>query len=540
MSIKKQFQLRNSVLLCSAAALVMAAASASASPTPRYIVGYKAGADAKASAAVVRNRGQMKMKIRGMNAMAVELSADAAAALRADPSVAYVEEDAIRYIPTLNAATGDAEDQGTTRDLEANPSSGKEYFLGQDVPYGISMVQADQLPNGGSRAGNRKVCIIDSGYDRSHEDLNNNGNVTGEFDSGTGWWYTDENSHGTHVAGTIAALNNNSGVVGVIPQRQLRMHIVKVFGAAGWIYSSELSDAANKCGDAKADIISMSLSGPAPSATEQAAFDALAAKGILSIAASSNAGTTAPRWPAGYASVVSVGALDVNKQWAPFSNFNPKVELSAPGVGVLSTVPMGFALKSEMSVGGVPYAVGGMTGSPLATATAPLADMGLGGAMDPAMAGKVCLIQRGGGIAFGVKVANCQASGGVGAVVFNLAGQPSFTGTLGTTVTTIPSVTASFAEGTAMQAQLGMSATVTVRPYNYAAFNGTSMATPHVAAVAALVWSYFPMCNAAQIRSTLGKTAMDLGDAGRDVKYGHGLVQARAAYDRLAAMGCNN
>ncbi|MES3024696.1 MAG: S8 family serine peptidase [Pseudomonadota bacterium] len=279
------------------------------------------------------------------------------------------------------------------------------------------------------------------------------------------------------------------------------------------------------------NIISMSLSGPPPSQTEQEDFHALAAKGVLSIAASSNAGTT---------SVVSVGALDVNKQWAAFSNFSPKVELSAPGVAVLSTVPLGFATRSELRIGAVNYVPGAMTGSPRAVGSAPLANFGLGGATDPAVAGKVCLIQRGGGIAFGVKVANCQASGGVGAVVFNSAGGASFTGTLGTTVTAIPSVTASAAEGAAMLAQLGQNASVTVRAYNYDAFNGTSMATPHLAAVAALVRSYFPMCSAAQIRSTLGKSAQDLGPVGRDVKYGHGLVQARAAYDRLHTYGCKN
>lgn len=525
-------------MLCSAAVLGLASSSASAAPSTRYIVGFKAGADNDANAAVIRARGNVKRKIRGMNAMSVELAPEQAAALREDKNVSYVEVDPPRYLPSMEMSA----DYVAPTDIgaAANPASGKAYYLGQVVPYGITMTQADQLPNGGSKTGNRKICIIDSGYDRSHEDLNDNGTVTGEYDPGTGWWYTDENSHGTHVAGTIAALNNNGvGVVGVIPNRQLKLHIVKVFGADGWAYSSELADAANRCADAGANIISMSLSGPEPSSTEQATFDALAARGILSFAASSNAGTTAPRWPAGYQSVVSVGALDSNKNWATFSNYNPKVELSAPGVRVLSTVPMGTALVSSLTVGAKPYEVGSVTGSPRATVTAPLADFGFGGTVDPAMAGKVCLISRGAGLAFGVKVANCQASGGVGAVLYNnVAG--SLNPTLGDTVTTIPSVAASQAEGTAMLAQLGQSATVSVKVGNYAYFDGTSMATPHAAAVAALVWSYFPKCSAAQIRNTLAKSAEDLGAAGRDDKYGYGLVRARAAYDRIATMGCNN
>ncbi|MGX4640553.1 S8 family serine peptidase [Massilia sp. SYSU DXS3249] len=524
-------------MLCSVAMLGFAPSAAQAAPQTRYIVGFKAGADNDANAAVIRARGNVKRKIRGMDAMSVELAPEQVEAVRADQNVAYVEVDPPRYLPSMEMRPDYVD---TAAGSVANPASGKNYFLGQTIPYGITMTQADQLPNGGSKAGNRKICIIDSGYDRSHEDLNDNGTVTGEYDSGTGWWYTDENSHGTHVAGTIAALNNSGlGVVGVIPARQLKLHIVKVFGADGWAYSSELADAANRCGDAGANIISMSLSGPAPSGTEQAAFDALAAKGILSFAASSNAGTTAPRWPAGYASVVSVGALDSDKKWATFSNYNPKVELSAPGVRVLSTVPMGTALVSSLTVGASSYEVGSVTGSPRGTATAPLADFGFGGEVNPAMAGKVCLISRGAGLAFGVKVANCQASGGVGAVLYNnVAG--SLSPTLGTTVTTIPSVAATQAEGTAMLAQLGQSATVAVKVGNYAYNNGTSMATPHVSAVAALVWSYFPHCSAAQIRTTLAKSAEDLGDKGRDDKYGYGLVQARAAYDRIAAAGCNN
>jgi subtilisin family serine protease len=79
-----------------------------------------------------------------------------------------------------------------------------------------------------------------------------------------------------------------------------------------------------------------------------------------------------------------------------------------------------------------------------------------------------------------------------------------------------------------------------VKATNYAYYDGTSMATPHVSAVAALVWSYFPQCSAAQLRSSLDKSALDLGAAGRDVKYGFGLVQAKAAYDRIKSQGCGN
>jgi len=179
-----------------------------------------------------------------------------------------------------------------------------------------------------------------------------------------------------------------------------------------------------------------------------------------------------------------------------------------------------------------------MDGSPIVTATAPLANFGIGDTVNTAVAGKVCLIARG-TIDFATKVSNCQASGGVGAVVYNNAAG-GFLGTLGTTVTNIPSVTASDTEGAAMLNQLGQSATVGVTRTNYAYYDGTSMATPHVSAVAALVWSYFPTCTAAQLRTSLDNSALDLGTVGCDTKYGFGLVQAKAAYDRILSLGCGN
>ena len=283
----------------------------------------------------------------------------------------------------------------------------------------------------------------------------------------------------------------------------------------------------------------MSLGGARASKTEQRAFDALYSGGILSVAAAGNDGTSALSYPASYSSVMSVAAIDENKARASFSQTNAQVEIAGPGVNVLSTVPMGTGSASALSVGSTAYAPGGMDGSPRATVSAPLADFGLGGsAVAGSMAGKVCLVQRG-TVDFATKVSNCQASGGVGAVVYNNAAG-GFGGTLGTTVTSIPSVTASDTEGAAMKLQLGQTATLAVTATNYAYFDGTSMATPHVSAVAALVWSRNLNCTAAQLRNSLNKSALDLGTPGRDTQFGFGLVQAKAADDRIKALGCGN
>ena len=498
---------------------VIGSAAAAAPDTTRVIVAFKPGSGAHVKSAVAAAHGAIKHEIFGMDAMAIEVPLVALKGLQNNPNVEYVEEDVVRRPFALVSA-----------------STGNPYLLGQKVPYGIKQVQADLLPD--SYVGNRKVCIIDSGVDRAHEDIvGNSANMSGQFDSGTGNWYTDENHHGTHVAGTIAAVNNSGvGVVGVNPSARLKLHIVKVFGAAGWAYSSTLASAANQCGAAGANVISMSLGGTTASTTESNAFATLQSKGVLNIAAAGNDGNTVISYPAGYPSVMMVAAIDENRNWASFSQYNTKVEIAGPGVGVLSTVPTNTGTESALKVGTSVYAPGAMTGSPVKSATAPLADFGIGDAVNTAMSGKVCLMARG-TVDFATKVTNCQNSGGVGAVLYNNAAG-GFGGTMGTTVASIPSVTASDTEGAAMKAQLGQSATVTVRTTSYAYFDGTSMATPHVSAVAALVWSYFPSCSGAQIRTSLTKSALDLGAAGRDVKFGYGLVQAKAAYDRIKLNGC--
>ncbi|MES2017163.1 MAG: S8 family serine peptidase [Pseudomonadota bacterium] len=520
--MKKNQAIRLALSVAGACAIV-AGASAAAPDSKRMIVAFKPGAAAHAKAAVLAAKGAIEHEIFSMNAMSVTLPAGALKSLQNNPSVEYVEPDVIRTPFAL-----------------ATPSTGTPYATGQLVPYGIPMVLAGLLPEGDSHTGNRTVCIIDSGVDALHEDLNGN-QFKGIHDNGTGDWFTDELHHGTHVAGTIAAINNaDKGVVGVNPGMLLNIRIVKVFGADGWAYSSTLASAANQCGDNGANVISMSLGGAFSSKTEQKAFDALAAKGVLSVAAAGNDGNSRISYPAGYDSVMMVAALDENKTWAPFSQYNRKVEIAAPGVAVLSSVPTDTGSASSLKVGATVYAPGGMDGSPRATVSAQWADFGLGGSVVAnSMRGKVCLIARG-TYEFGVKVKNCQLSGGVGAVVYNnVAG--SFGGTLGTTTgIVIPAVTASNTEGAAIKGQPGAIAALAVTKASYAYFDGTSMATPHVAAVAALVWSYFPTCTAAQIRASLGKSAEDLGALGRDNKYGYGLVRAKAAYDHINTLGCGN
>ena len=121
------------------------------------------------------------------------------------------------------------------------------------------MVKALEVDN--SNVSNRKLCIVDTGYDLGHEDLQT-ANISGYEGSFTaGPWDEDGHSHGTHVAGTIAAIGNNGkGVIGVVPNGDMNLFIVRVFGnSGGWAWGSSIVAAVEACVDGGSDIVSMSL-----------------------------------------------------------------------------------------------------------------------------------------------------------------------------------------------------------------------------------------------------------------------------------------
>ncbi|WDE11706.1 S8 family serine peptidase [Thalassomonas haliotis] len=413
---------------------------------------------------------------------------------------------------------------------------------GQITPYSIKQSQADQVTFN-ANAG-MKVCVVDSGLDQHHQDFDWN-NITGDNDSGTGNW-NDGGSHGTHVAGTIGAADNNIGVVGMAPG--VAMHIIKVFKDTDgkWGYSSDLAHAAQKCTDAGANIISMSLGGGAANATEENAFDAFTAAGGLVVAAAGNDGDNTRSYPAGYESVMMIGGNSKDNGRYESSQFpscqatrDNCVEVTAGGLDVLSTYPMDTPTLAEIQVGGQTYSATTVTNSetPAGTNfTGSTYHMGTAEATDGGANGNICVIDRG-NISFHDKVKNCEDSGGTGAIIINNEAG-SLSATLGdTNTTTIPVVGASFEDRAALIA--ASSATVDVTATGYNIISGTSMATPGVSGVAALVWSNHTQCTGSQIREVLKATAEDLGDAGHDVYYGYGVVKAKAATDYITEHGCS-
>lgn len=415
----------------------------------------------------------------------------------------------------------------------------------QLTPYAVYQSQANQVSL--NLGAGMKVCVIDSGLDRSNIDFNW-GNITGDNDSGTGNWDVNGGPHGTHVAGTVGAADNGVGVVGMAPG--VAMHIIKVFNAAGWGYSSDLAYAAQKCTAAGANIITMSLGGGGANSTESNAFATFTNNGGLVLAAAGNDGNNVRSYPAGYPSVMMIGANDANNAIADFSQFpsctsgsgkrattDEKicVEVTAGGVDTLSTYPADGATSASLYAGSTAFASSAMENAGSATASTYF--MGLATATNSAAAGKVCVIDRG-TISFHDKVKNCENSGGIGAVIINNeAGMLYATLGEGTANTTsIPAVGAALEDRAALVAASSM--TVTVESSDYGYMSGTSMATPAVAGVAALVWSNFPSCTGTEIRNALKATAQDAGAAGKDVYFGYGIVKAKAAYDYLQTNGC--
>ncbi|WP_017548299.1 S8 family peptidase [Salinicoccus carnicancri] len=217
------------------------------------------------------------------------------------------------------------------------------YAYQQDVPYGIGRVQAPEAHEKGHAGSGVKLGIVDTGIDAAHEDLNVEDGFSA-FDSGEDSApYSDGSGHGTHVAGTAAAIDNETGVVGVAPEASL--YAIKVLDGDGSGSSAGVVRGLEWAIQNEMGVINMSLGSPEPSRAIQDAVDiAFNEHDILVVAAAGNEGNedgtgNTVGYPAQYESVLAVAATDENDTRAPFSSTGPGVDIAAPGASVLSTVP---------------------------------------------------------------------------------------------------------------------------------------------------------------------------------------------------------
>ncbi|MGL5257775.1 MAG: S8 family serine peptidase [Proteocatella sp.] len=195
------------------------------------------------------------------------------------------------------------------------------------------------------------VAVIDTGIQINHPDL------YGQFVTGYDFYYDDNtvydgpsDDHGTHVAGTIAALDNSIGVIGVAPN--VKIMPLKFLGPDGG-YTSDAIDAINYAKNNNADIINASWGGGGYS---DALKNAIESFGRPFIAASGNSGINTdkkPHYPSSYSSsnIVSVAAIDKLGALASFSNYGLNtVDIAAPGVDIASTYPDSYAYMSGTSM----------------------------------------------------------------------------------------------------------------------------------------------------------------------------------------------
>lgn len=309
--------------------------SASVNGNGKYIVVLKEDAGI-ANADVGSRNSQVKAKAYGLlkkngiteeveevygtvlQGFALKMAPGQAKKLALDEDVKYIEPDQLVTLSPI--------------EMEGGKPGGGTTQPAQSTPWGIIRV------GGGLNTTTNTAWIIDTGIDYTHPDLNVDTNRSKTFVSRTAN-ANDDNGHGSHVAGTIAARNNTIGVVGVAPGATLVA--VKVLDKRGsGAYSSVIAgvDYVGANGVA-GDVANMSLGGPISQALDDAVFKA-SAKVKFSLAAGNESDDANNHSPARVngGNIYTVSAMSDGDKWAYFSNFgNPPVDYCAPGVSIKST-----------------------------------------------------------------------------------------------------------------------------------------------------------------------------------------------------------
>ena len=384
------------------------------------------------------------------------------------------------------------------------------------------------------------VAVIDTGVDYRHPDLasniwiNTGENPTNGLDNdGDGYvndYYgydfadnlpspMDSGFHGTHVAGTIAAVGyNNLGVIGV--DYQARIMALRASSDGETLPDSAIIEAIQYATMMKnrgfnVVAINESFGGAGYDSAEVSAMQQAGNVGIIFCVAAGNNSSdndTTPFYPAGYrlSNEIVVAATDQNDALASFSDYGTNtVDLGAPGVNILSLLPIAPTVSPESMVpppgvviaqvqqGSTVYGANELEYSGITTGfTATVYYCGLGYPTNfpAAVSNNIALIQRG-TLTFSNKVLNAMAAGARAAIIYNNAAG-NFSGTLGGTNDWIPAVSLSQADGLSLQSILPATATVMHGLYQY--LDGTSMATPHVSGAVAFAAMNFPFENVTQ------------------------------------------
>ena len=302
----------------------------------KVLIGFKEKPGAAQQAMVKGLGGKIKYTYNLIPAIAASVPEVAIEALKKNPNVTNIELDSKVY--ALDAEL--------------------------DNSWGVKRIGAGLVHDSTNKGAGVKVAIIDTGIDYTHTDLANNfdADVKGYDFVNSDSDPMDDNGHGTHVAGVVAAEDNYFGVVGVAPQAEL--YALKALDETGSGYVSDVVAAImwatdpNNDGntDDRMDVINMSFGGTYNSwLLDAACLLAYYQDELILVAAAGNSGNPGGGgdnvgYPAAYDSVIAVAATDQNDKRASWSSTGPDVELAAPGVGIYSTYIGGYATMKGTSM----------------------------------------------------------------------------------------------------------------------------------------------------------------------------------------------
>lgn len=307
-------------LVCVTALVTVTDSASAAEEKVKYLIGFEEEAELEAFTEEIDQVGVFSVEEQSVAEDTLDIDVDII------DEYDYIDVLAVELDPEdVDALSEEAGISFIEEDIELS--------IQQTVPWGITRVQAPAVHNRGVTGSGVRVAILDSGIS-THSDLTIRGGasfVPGEPTT------ADLNGHGTHVAGTVAALNNSIGVIGVAPSADL--YAVKVLGANGRGSVSGIAQGLEWAAANNMHIANMSLGSDAPSTTLERAVNYATSQGVLVIAATGNNGSGSVGYPARYANAMAVGATDQNNRRANFSQYGTGIDIVAPGVNVQSTYP---------------------------------------------------------------------------------------------------------------------------------------------------------------------------------------------------------
>ena len=292
-------------------------------PMERKIVVFKPGVNEAVKESLIKKYSGIKIKdLKLIEGKAVFLTEKMAKSLAKEAGVLRIDDDVEVF-----ALERENFFSSKTPRLAKTPSQPAEI-----LPWGVDRIDAEKV--WGITTGDPiKVAILDTGIDLKHPDLKDN--IKGGYNAIYPWKSpNDDNGHGTHVAGIVAAIDNEIGVVGVGPK--IDLYAVKVLNAAGSGYLSDVIEGLDWAIANGMQVVNMSLGTSRDVPSFREAVQRVYNAGIVQVAAAGNTGGSVT-YPAAYPEVIAVSATDQSDNLASWSSRGPEIDLAAPGVEIYST-----------------------------------------------------------------------------------------------------------------------------------------------------------------------------------------------------------